>query len=263
MSKAELRAMRLTVVGCAGSYPGPDSPASCYLVEAEHDDGAGRRTWRILLDLGNGALGQLHRYVDPLTIDAVLISHHHPDHCQDMCGYWVMRKYNPKGPQPRIPVYGPSGTADRMAQAYDLPLDPGMREEFDFRDFEGRFELGPFTIEPILVDHPVEAYGMRVSAHGATIAYSGDSAPCEALERVAAGAQVLLCEASFRDGDDNPPHVHLTGRDAGVLAAGAQATRLVLTHIPPWFDRDDMAAEARRVFAGPLDLAESGATYDV
>ena len=45
--------MRLTVIGCSGSYPGPDSPASSYLVEAEDDD----RTWRILLDLGSGALG--------------------------------------------------------------------------------------------------------------------------------------------------------------------------------------------------------------
>ena len=119
---------RLTVVGCSGSYPGPDSPASCYLLEAEHDG----RTFRILLDLGNGALGQLHRYVDPLTIDAVFLSHLHADHCLDMCGYYVMRKYHPTGPQPRIPVWGPADTPGRLARAYDLPIDPGMTEEFDF-----------------------------------------------------------------------------------------------------------------------------------
>ena len=62
--------MQLTIVGCSGSYPGPDSPASCYLVQAEHEG----RTWNILMDLGNGALGALHRYVDPLSIDAVLLS---------------------------------------------------------------------------------------------------------------------------------------------------------------------------------------------
>jgi ribonuclease BN (tRNA processing enzyme) len=75
--------MRLVVVGCAGSYPGPDSPASCYLLEEQ--DGAGR-TWRILLDLGSGALGALHRYADPLAVDAVFLSHLHPDHCMDLCG---------------------------------------------------------------------------------------------------------------------------------------------------------------------------------
>ena len=127
--------MRLTVVGCSGSYPGPESSASCYLLEHETESDSGQgRTWRILLDLGNGALGQLHRYADPLDIDAVLVSHLHADHCLDLCGYYVMRKYHPKGPQPRIPVWGPAGTADRMARAYDLPVDPGMNEEFAFHE---------------------------------------------------------------------------------------------------------------------------------
>ena len=98
--------MRLTVIGCAGSYPGPDSPASCYLVEAEGPDATGQvRTWRILLDLGNGALGMLQRYADPLAVDAVLLSHLHADHCLDLCGFYVLRKYHPTGPQPRIPPW--------------------------------------------------------------------------------------------------------------------------------------------------------------
>ena len=78
----------------------------------------------MLLDLGSGALGALHRYVDPLTIDAVLLSHLHADHCLDLCGYYVMRKYHPTGPQPPDPGLGPAGTADRMARAYDLPDRP-------------------------------------------------------------------------------------------------------------------------------------------
>ena len=142
--------MRMTVVGCSGSYPGPDSSASCYLLEAEGEG----RTWRILVELGNGALGQLHRYVDPLTIDAVLVSHLHADHCLDLCGYYVMRKYHPTGPQPQIPVWGPDGTAERMARAYDLPDEPGMSEEFDFRVYDGPLEIGPFHIEPHRVVHP-------------------------------------------------------------------------------------------------------------
>ena len=264
--------LRLTVVGCSGSYPGPDSAASCYLLEAEHDG----RTWRILLDLGNGALGQLHRYADPLGIDAVFLSHLHADHCLDLCGYYVMRKYHPTGAQPSIPVWGPHGTAARMARAYDLPLEPGMTEEFDFHaygDHEDRVagrdvdraevELGPFRIEARRVRHPVTAYALRVTAGGRTLVYSGDTAPCPELDAIAAGADLLLAEASFRTGDPNPPDLHLTGTDCGHTAARAGAGRLVLTHVPPWHDPADAEAEARAAWDGPVELARAGATYDV
>ncbi len=252
--------MRLTVVGCSGSYPGPDSSASCYLLETEQDG----RTWRVLLDLGSGALGALHRHTDPLGVDAVLLSHLHADHCLDLCGFYVLRKYHPSGAQPRIPVYGPPGAAGRMARAYDLPEDPGMTEQFDFADFPaGRFEVGPFTVEAVPVEHPVPAYALRVTVDGRTLVYSGDTGPCEALDRAAAGADLLLAEASFRDGDANPPGLHLTGREAAACATAAGARRLLLTHIPPWHDREAMLTEAHPAYDGPLALAECGATYDV
>jgi ribonuclease BN (tRNA processing enzyme) len=255
--------VRLTVVGCSGSYPGPDSPASCYLLEAEHDDGTESRTWRVLVDLGNGALGELQRYVDPLAVDAVLLSHLHADHCLDLCGYYVMRKYHPDGPRPRLPVWGPSGTAGRMARAYDLPEDPGMTLEFDFRPYDGVVEVGPFSVEAVPVLHPVEAYGLRISCGGRTLAYTGDTAPCEALDRLASGADLLLAEASFREADDNPPEIHLTGADCGRLAARAQVGRLVVTHVPPWFDKEKVLAEAAVEWDGPGELARSGASYDL
>jgi len=249
----------LTIVGCSGSYPGPESAASCYLLEAEQDG----RTWRILLDLGNGALGQLHRYVDPLTIDAVVLSHLHADHCLDLCGYYVMRKYHPTGPQPRIPVWGPAGTPERMARAYDLPVDPGMTEEFDFREHGAAVEVGPFRVEPHEVVHPVAAFALRVTAGGRTLVYSGDTGPCAALDDVAAGADLLLAEASFRSGADNPPDLHMTGADCGRTASRAGVGRLVLTHVPPWHDAAEAEAEARAEWSGPVDLARAGATYDV
>ena len=251
--------MRLTIVGCSGSYPGPESPASCYLVEADDADG---RTWRVLLDLGSGALGALQKYADPLAIDAVLLSHLHADHCLDLAGYYVLRKYHPRGPQPRIPVWGPVDTADRMARAYDLPTDPGMRAEFDFHEWEGPVELGPFVIEPIRVTHPVPAFGLRVSADGATIAYTGDTGPCPALDDVARGTDLLLAEASFRSSDSNPPDLHLTGTDGGLVAARSGTKRLVLTHVPPWHDPAVALAEAQAVHDGPVELARAGATYE-
>jgi len=253
--------VRLTVVGCSGSYPGPDSPASCYLLEADLDG----RTWRVLLDLGNGALGALQRYVDPLDIDAVLLSHLHADHCLDLCGYYVLRKYHPAGPQPRLPVYGPSGTAGRMARAYDLPEDPGMSLEFDFRTWAPGepARIGPFTVQAIRVEHPVEAYGLRVSAGGSLLAYTGDSGRCTQLESVARGADVLLAEASFRDEDANPPGIHLTGGDCGRLARDAEVTRLVVTHVPPWHDPKEMLVAAQQAWDGAAELARPGAVLEI
>jgi ribonuclease BN (tRNA processing enzyme) len=246
------------VVGCSGSYPGPQSPASCYLVEAELDG----RTWRILLDLGSGALGALQQYADPLRIDAVLLSHLHADHCLDLCGYHVLRKYHPDGPQPKIPVWGPAGTAARMAGAYDLPQEPGMSGEFDFEEYgEGPVRIGPFAVRLARVAHPVEAYALRVEADGAALVYSGDTGPCAALDELARGADLFLAEASFRDGRANPPDIHLTGRDVGRAASAAAVARVVLTHIPPWFEPSHALAEAEETYDGPLELAVPGATY--
>lgn len=252
--------MKLTVIGSAGSYPGPESPASCYLLEADLDG----RTWRILLDLGNGALGVLQRYADPLAIDAVFVSHLHPDHCVDLCGYYVLRKYHPAGQQSQIPVWGPVGTADRMARAYDLEPGPGMNEVFDFQTYgDGPIRLGPFTVEPIPMVHPVPAYGFRISAGGGVLAYSGDTAACEGLERAAAGAELLLAEASFLESADNPEGIHLTGHECGETATRGGVGRLVLTHIPAWHDPQVSYDEARAAYSGPVDLARTGATYDL
>jgi ribonuclease BN (tRNA processing enzyme) len=255
-------ALQLTIVGCSGSYPGPDSPASCYLVEAVGSDGeGGDRTWRILLDLGNGALGALQRYADPLSIDAVLLSHLHADHCIDMTSYYVLRKYHPSGQQPPIPVWGPKGTARRLARAYDLPRKPGMQEEFEFHRLGKPFTVGPFRISAAEVDHPVPAYAFRIEVAGTVLAYTGDTGPTGSLLDVAARADLLLAEASFRESDDNPESLHLTGFQAGELAAKAGAKRLVLTHIPPWHASDGMLAEARTSYDGPVELAAAGAVY--
>ena len=259
--------MRVTVVGCSGSYPGADSAASCYLVEAREDadgDEPGR-TWRILLDLGSGALGALHRHVDPLTIDAVLVSHLHPDHFFDISGYYVMRKYHPTGPQPRIPVWGPQDTRKRVTRAYGLPRDPGMTEEFDFRVLPRRksFRVGPFTVTARRMDHPVEAYAFRVDCGGRSLVYSGDTAANERLVALAEGTDLLLAEAAFRDGVDNPPHIHMTGSEAARTAREAGAASLVLTHVPPWHDKQLALTEAADIFPGPVTLAAEGLTYDL
>jgi ribonuclease BN (tRNA processing enzyme) len=255
--------MNITVIGCSGSFAGPDSAASCYLLEAP-DAVDPERTWRVLLDLGSGALGALQRHVDPLTIDAVLISHLHADHFFDISGYYVMRKYHPRGPQARIPVHGPRGTKSRVARAYGLPLDPGRNDEFEFKRLRKRpLEIGPFTVTARRVEHPIEAYGFRVEHDGKALVYSGDTARCSALCDLAAGADLLLAEAAFRDGDDNPPGIHMTGSEAASVARDAEVRHLVLTHIPPWHHKENAVLEAQGVYDGPVSLAYEGTTFEL
>jgi ribonuclease BN (tRNA processing enzyme) len=253
-------------VGCAGSFPSPDSPASCYLVEA---DDLQLRTWRVLLDLGSGALGPLQRHVRLDALDAVVLSHLHPDHFTDVCGLYVFRRYAPGGPVPgTVPVYGPSGVAARIGQAYGAdPADLGTA--FDLRELaDGRpVTLGPLTITPYRMEHPVEAYGFRVEARAGrrteVLAYTGDTDACEALLPLAKGADLLLAEASFQEGRDEARGVHLTGLRAGQAAAEAGCRRLLLTHVPVWTEPEVVLAEARSAFPGPVELARPGAVHVV
>ncbi|MGH3366250.1 MAG: MBL fold metallo-hydrolase [Nocardioidaceae bacterium] len=242
----------------SGSYPGPDSPASCYLVEQQHDG----RVFRVLLDLGNGALGELQRHVELDQVDAVLLSHLHADHCLDLCGYYVVRRYAPDGPWSPLPVYGPEGTADRMARAYDLPPDPGMHREFDFRRLPaGPTDLGPFRVSTTRVSHPVPAYAIRLEADGRSLVYSGDTGESDALVQLADRTDLLLCEASFLENHHNPPNLHLTGRQAGEHATRAGVRRLVLTHIPPAIDSKQVLREAEATYSGDIEVARTGAVY--
>jgi ribonuclease BN (tRNA processing enzyme) len=247
--------VRLTVLGCAGSFPSADSACSSYLVEA---DG-----FRLLIDLGNGALGPLQRHAGLYDIDAVLLTHLHPDHWIDLCQYLVARKYARHGTVPPLPVYGPAGTAERVAAAYGEPR--AADGVFDFRTLKQEsFELGPLRITTCLVNHPVETYGVRVEHGGRALVYSSDTAESPALVGLAAGADAFLCEASFLEGADNVPDLHLTGRGAGEHATRAGVGRLLLTHlVPAWGDEARTLAEAQSAYAGPIEVVHSGAVYDL
>jgi ribonuclease BN (tRNA processing enzyme) len=243
--------MDLTIVGCSGSFPGPASPASCYLVTAEG--------FRLVVDLGNGAIGALQRYASAEDIDAVLISHLHADHCLDMCSYQVFRTYHPSGPLPRIPVYGPAGTADRLNRAAGGDSGHPMSDAFNFVTLApGKTEIGPFAVTAEHMNHPVETFGFRLAQGGRAIAYSADTGPTDQLVGLAGEADVLLCEASFVDGPGLPPDLHLTARQAGEHAGRAGVGGLVLTHLVPWNSLDVSRAEAASSFPGPLSLAVPG-----
>jgi ribonuclease BN (tRNA processing enzyme) len=256
--------VRLIVVGCSGSFPSPDSPASCYLIEADDADG---RTWRVVLDLGSGALGPLQQYTRLDGLDALILSHLHPDHFMDVCGLYVARRYSPDGPVPdALPLFGPRGTVDRIRQAYG-PDRADIADAFDVQELADGcpLTLGPLTVTPHRVEHPVEAYGLRVESRAGpraeVLAYTGDTDACAALLPLAKGADLFLAEASFQEGRDEARGVHLTGLRAGQAAADAGCRRLLLTHVPVWTDPQAVLAEARSAFPGPVELARPGAVH--
>jgi len=253
--------MRLTVVGCSGSYPGPDSPASCYLVEAPFEG----RTYRLLVDLGSGALGNLQRLVDLRDIDAIALSHLHADHCFDLSGLYVVSRYHPEGTFASIPVLSPEGAGPFLARAYGSADGEGIRDQFNFQDWVdgGTVTLGPFTVTSRLVVHPVPAYALRIETASASIVYSGDTGPTEILVDLATGADLFLCEASFVASRTNPPKLHLTGAEAGDYAKRAGVGRLLVTHIPAWTDRAEVEADVNSTWDGPYDIVSAGAVYQL
>lgn len=248
--------MRLTVLGCSGTFPGPESACSGYLLE--HDG------YRLVVDLGAGVLGQLQKHVGLLDVDAVYVSHLHADHCIDLVAYSYARRYHPDGQPPPLPVYGPAGTAQRILASYETPPSHGLEDVYDFREVTpGVHAIGPFTVTAAQVNHPVECHGLRIEAGGRTLAYSGDTGESDALVGLADGVDAFLCEASWASAEDNPPDIHLSGRQAGEHAAKAGAARLLLTHVVPWADPQVILAEAGEAFGGPTELVTCGTSYDV
>jgi ribonuclease BN (tRNA processing enzyme) len=249
--------MKLTIIGSAGTFPAPASGCSSYLLE---QDG-----FRLLLDVGNGSTGALQEACGLLGPDAVVVSHLHGDHYLDLVTYTYARRYHPQGAAPILPVYGPSAIQDAMIRAYGKGIDSLLDEVYDFHpvDRDSVVDIGPFKVDLRQVSHPVETYGMRISAGGRTMAYSADSGVCDALIGLAEDVDLFLCEASYLDGDPNPPNIHLTGREAAEHAVRAQAHRLLLTHLVPWGDEARTVAEAKSAYDGEIAVARSLEVHEI
>lgn len=254
--------LSVTVVGCSGSFPGPRGAASCYLIESVVD-GVGTR---VVLDLGNGSLGPLQSYTDPVDVDAILITHLHADHFIDLCGLYVLRKYHHSntGGAPQV-LYGPGDLRCRLQLAHSGSTSITLDDQFETRTVvSGQpIEVGSLTVVPTRVEHPIEAYGYRLESPAGTVAFTGDTDSCPALTPLLHKADLVFADAAFVEGRDATRGIHLTGRraaEAAVAAGGVE--RLVLTHIPPWNDPEVGVAEASPLWPG-VEVATPGARYVV
>ncbi|GAA2797094.1 MBL fold metallo-hydrolase [Saccharopolyspora taberi] len=256
--------MELTVLGCSGSAPAPQSPSSGYLLRSGDS--------LIAIDLGNGTMGPLQRFADPFDLDALLLTHLHPDHCADTSPLVVYLRFRPNPPydikQRRLPVYAPPEAPSRLAAIFapskEELAETDLSDTFEFRPPPVEpVRIGAFDIRAIPVDHLCPTWGLRIEAEGRVFAFTGDTGPSDGIAKLAAGADVLLAEASWLDHPDQPAGMHLSGKQAGAAAASAGAARLLLTHYSPWTDQDALLKEASDAFGGPTELVRADATYPI
>lgn len=252
--------MRVTVLGCSGSVGGPNSPASGYLLTAPGVEPT-------VIDFGPGILGALQRYADPSRV-TVLLSHLHADHCLDVPGLLVWRRYHPIPATGRARVFGPADTAFRLGVA-SAECGGSIDDVSDTVDLHrwrdgDTVDFGSYTVQVRQVFHPPESYGMRVtSTEGKVLAYTGDTGMCDAVIDLARDADYLLSEASWTHAEDRPAGVHLSGVEAGQLAKMANVKSLLLTHIPPWTSREAVIAEAAGQFDGPVHAVSPGEVFEL
>jgi len=213
--------VKLTVVGCSPAWPNAGGAHSGYLVSSD-----GRR---LLLDCGPGVLARLRELEAWPTVDAIIISHLHLDHCGDLVpwlwGHVLGPATGTKGPELHVP---PAGLA-RISTFAPLGRFLEVFEVHEYADARP-FSAAGLAVTPRAVTHYHEpAYGLRVEHNGSVLAYSGDTGPTPALVELARDADIFLCEATLNE-PEGEPHGHLTAEEAREIAAAAGARRLLLTH---------------------------------
>jgi ribonuclease BN (tRNA processing enzyme) len=232
----------LTVLGSCGAFPEPGRACSGFLLDW---DG-----FRLVLDLGYATLPRLLRHCPDGHLDAIVITHEHPDHCVDLHALFRIRYYGPARGT-RTPLFCPPGVLDRLA---GLEPDADLHDVFDVHHLPDAHQIGPFDLTGTALPHYVPNAGIRLTTDGLVLAYTGDTGPTPALADLGRDADLYIVEATDRPG---PPSPHLmTATDAGHWAHQAGARRLLLTHFWPGNDRTATLATARTEFDGELLAAD-------
>jgi ribonuclease BN (tRNA processing enzyme) len=244
--------MELIIVGAGPSYSDvPGAVGAAYLLV--HEGHA------LLLDLGHGAFSNLANAREPSTLDAIVISHLHPDHFIDLVALRHYLRYEFTPPR-RVRVLGPAALADRLDA---LHAEPGFAaESLDLESIGGPSTrtIGPFTIQAALVTHTAESYGYRVSvgADAAGLTYSGDCGRAEDLAPLLRPGDTLLTEVSFGVGPVPPGASHLDAAAVARLAVAGRAREVLLTHVLMGQDRAATLDAVHALYTGPVRFVSPG-----
>ena len=241
--------LRITVIGCSGTYSSTESACSAYLVQTASTS--------VLLDAGPGSSLELQRQIDLAEIDAVVLSHEHPDHWTEMPSLYHAYRYGVE--KPGLAVYGTAGTKVRL----DAAAPEATSGTFDWTtvDAEAAFSVGDLSFTFSETDHPVETLAIRVESGGVAIAYSADTGPDWSPVDFDAPIDLMIYETTLPVDMEEMDIPHVSGRQAGERATDAGIPNLVLTHVPPGHDAELRADELRATFAGSIEIARPGATF--
>ncbi|MEV5560815.1 MBL fold metallo-hydrolase [Nonomuraea wenchangensis] len=246
--------MLLTIIGGCGAWPAAGQACSGYLVE--HDG------FRLLVDPGYATVPRLLERITADQVDAVFISHGHPDHCADLNPLLRARTLRDDPPAP-LPVYSLPGALDAVL-ALDRPgmlADAYVLHEFIAGD---QLAIGPFRAQTCLLPHSVPNAGIRLTAGERVLTYTGDTGPSPDVVDLARDADLLLAEATFADQVPQDMRHHLSSaRQAALQAKDAEARHLLLTHLQPGTDATAARAAAEAEYDGEIGVATSGLTIDL
>jgi len=251
--------MKLTVIGRYGPFPAPGGACSSYLLEADGTP-VGRKSVKIVLDFGSGALSRLLQICDLSQIDAIVLSHLHSDHMSDM----LVLRY---------------ALQTRRARGEDVPMPlcvvcpPAPDAEFRLLSSSGTFDMiaahdnmklrfGPLTITLHRMVHTVPSFAMDIEeelpaqrpVYGVEVIrkqlfYTGDTGMNNRLAPLCEKAAVLLADTGLLSADKTTDFApHLTAKEAGQLARDAGVGQLLCSHIFAGYTDEQVLKEARMAF---------------
>jgi ribonuclease BN (tRNA processing enzyme) len=218
----------------------------------------------VWLDAGTGTFSRLQQHIAVDDVDAIVISHGHPDHFVDVIPAFYARHYGGLG-RSGLPFYSPPGFVESASLLVSESGKDVMAEAYSFTTVRGgdEFSVGPIRFFATEMTHiGVHAMGYRIEAGRSVFAYTGDTGPCDAAVDLARDADVLLAEATYQDASDIMPF-HLSATQAGELAKAANAKHLILTHLTPGLDPEVSRREAAVAFDGTLEVAAEGMHVEI
>jgi ribonuclease BN (tRNA processing enzyme) len=249
----------LTVLGSCGGWPEPGCACAGFLLEHH---GA-----RVVLDLGYDTASRLLGILGSAAgdgLDAVVITHRHPDHMADLHALMRARWFGRRA-GPAIRLFAPEGVLASLVELEDGD-DSAVRHVFDWRPIPAPPQrVGPFRLDTVTVPHYVPSAGVRLSAPGLAVAYTGDTGPDPALAELGRNSDLYVVDATTRNQQAAAPPappgpaMNLTDVQAGQAASAARASRLLLTHFWPGNDRQASRDAAATAFGGDILLASEGA----
>jgi ribonuclease BN (tRNA processing enzyme) len=244
--------MKLTVIGFWGGYPKKNGASSGYLLEHEG--------FQLLIDCGSGVLSKLQNIIQPEDLDAVLISHYHPDHIADIGVLQHARLIQGfLGEKPAtLPIYGHRSDEVEYSKLTYKEITEGIEYIPDVP-----LTVGPFQVSFIKTEHPVPCYAMRIEAEGKSFVYTADGSYKEDLIEFSKGADLLLCECNFYGHQNGKPAGHMNSIDAGQFAKKSAVKQLVLTHLPQYGELSELIREASTEFTGIIKLADEFLTISL